>query len=254
MPEIQATFEAVFTVIDFIITALGEILTAFTDSAAAIWEVWGGLISESTEENFNLIKDTIDSVLNIIKGLIELATGIMTGDWDTALKGLEKITENSFKVIKNLVQLSVNGIVTIVKGIGTALYNAGKDIFNSLLSGIKSAWSNITSFVNDKIDWIQNKVSGIIGKVQTAGSHRTGLEYVPYDGYIAELHKGEMVLTQAEAQRYKDDESGGTNTVNNITYAPVLNVGSVRSDKDIKEVGKALDRNIKNFERAIGRA
>ena len=35
------------------------------------------------------------------------------------------------------------------------------------------------------------------------GSHAGGLEYVPYDGYIAELHKGERVLTQSEANAFR---------------------------------------------------
>ena len=53
------------------------------------------------------------------------------------------------------------------------------------------------------------------------GSHRTGLREVPYDGYIAELHKGEMVLTAAEANQYQ--KASGSTTVSNITvnnYSP----------------------------------
>ena len=34
------------------------------------------------------------------------------------------------------------------------------------------------------------------------GSHSAGLPYVPFDGYVAELHKGEQVLTAEEAQSY----------------------------------------------------
>lgn len=33
-----------------------------------------------------------------------------------------------------------------------------------------------------------------------SGSHAGGLDYVPYDGYLAELHKGETVLTASEAK------------------------------------------------------
>ncbi|KAI3597715.1 hypothetical protein D8I24_6531 [Cupriavidus necator H850] len=34
------------------------------------------------------------------------------------------------------------------------------------------------------------------------GSHAGGLDYVPFDGYLAELHKGERVLTRAESAQY----------------------------------------------------
>ena len=36
------------------------------------------------------------------------------------------------------------------------------------------------------------------------GSHAGGLDYVPYDGYVAELHQGEAVLTSGEANFLRD--------------------------------------------------
>lgn len=40
------------------------------------------------------------------------------------------------------------------------------------------------------------------------GSHKNGLERVPYDGYIAELHQGERVLTSREASDYGGSSFG----------------------------------------------
>ena len=37
------------------------------------------------------------------------------------------------------------------------------------------------------------------------GSHRNGLDRVPFDGYIAELHKDERVLTADEAENYSEN-------------------------------------------------
>lgn len=38
----------------------------------------------------------------------------------------------------------------------------------------------------------------------TISAYKTGLAYVPYDGFIAELHKGERILTAAEALQYRN--------------------------------------------------
>lgn len=110
------------------------------------------------------------------------------------------------------------------KTIGPQLWQAGKDAINKFLDGIKNAWNNVKGWIEEKVNWVKEKFSGIgnlIGGI-TQGSHRTGLREVPYDGYIAELHKGEMVLTAAEANAYQNKASG-TQTVSNITvnnYSP----------------------------------
>lgn len=39
------------------------------------------------------------------------------------------------------------------------------------------------------------------------GSHKDGLSHVPFDGYVAELHKGERVLTASENRDYSADVS-----------------------------------------------
>lgn len=43
---------------------------------------------------------------------------------------------------------------------------------------------------------------------RVSGRHRTGLNEVPYDGYRAELHRGERVLTAAEANVYDQFRRG----------------------------------------------
>ncbi len=40
------------------------------------------------------------------------------------------------------------------------------------------------------------------------GSHATGLNYVPYDNYLARLHVGEAVLTASEAQTWRSQQQG----------------------------------------------
>lgn len=51
--------------------------------------------------------------------------------------------------------------------------------------------------------------TGSVSSTQNAVSNAKGLDYVPYDGYLSELHKGETILPRVEAEAYR---SGSTNT------------------------------------------
>ena len=53
-------------------------------------------------------------------------------------------------------------------------------------------------------------------KQAAKGHHANGLDYVPYNGYIAELHKGERVLTKQENVRYNKGE--GNTSGNGDTF------------------------------------
>lgn len=117
----------------------------------------------------------------------------------------------------------------IVKAKAGELWATTKEKF----AGIKSA---VSSFVQPAISWFEtigqkwnsfknsissfkvpkwvSSVGSTIGKAAgavknfVAGSHATGLNSVPYDGYIAELHKGEMIIPQRQSERIR--QAGGT--------------------------------------------
>jgi hypothetical protein len=71
------------------------------------------------------------------------------------------------------------------------------------------------------------------------------LDYVPYDGYIAQLHQGERVLTANEASAYSSSVTGvnviqaeqGGADFGSITVSPTYNIEGV---EDADSVRKAV--------------
>lgn len=73
---------------------------------------------------------------------------------------------------------------------------------DSLASQMKSRLTN--SFANYTLT-IKTNIKGS----DYARPHKNGLDYVPYDDYLARLHKGETVLTAEEARAYRAGKSAG---------------------------------------------
>lgn len=63
---------------------------------------------------------------------------------------------------------------------------------------LENGWDKFFGTDSNRV-WRQ-KADGTYGWVTVDGSHAAGLDYVPWDGYIAQLHKGERVLTQSQAR------------------------------------------------------
>lgn len=104
---------------------------------------------------------------------------------------------------------------------GPLFKQLGPMIDNDLWSGAKKWTSDFFGF--DPL--VENH-----GRLR--GSHMGGLSNVPYDGYVAKLHKDERVLTAQENRDYSQGSGGGVVITGN-TF-------NVRKDADIDAIGNAI--------------
>lgn len=109
--------------------------------------------------------------------------------------------ENLDKRMQEEVDTMSNNLQTLLNN-ASDYENLGKMQMQYYIDGLKSYEDAITSYFSGLAP---SEYSG--GMQSIDGSHSNGLESVPYNGYIAELHKGERVLTESEANRYRDNEA-----------------------------------------------
>lgn len=69
-----------------------------------------------------------------------------------------------------------------------------------------SAFSAMQGYFAGRSIGVKIKATIETAKQAVSGHHANGLDYVPYNGYVAELHKGERVLTKQENVRYNKGE------------------------------------------------
>ena len=114
------------------------------------------------------------------------------------------------------------------------------------LNAIKGAWESLKRALANPIKGVVSIVSSAAGGIAKLGggggkgkgkgrkgvpSHATGLDYVPHDDYLANLHEGEIILTKTAANAYR--ELGGTKdglTEVNTTNSQTVNRNRSQSE------------------------
>lgn len=177
------------------------------------------------------VKTHLDNVITKVRAW---ASNMKTKAQETA-KNFVTTFINFMKDLPNKVWNIVRQIPTKVSSIGSSLRNAGKEIFNKLWDGIKSIGNSILDWVSGFASSISSFISGIVSGFNSVvssansarsaaksvnGKHASGLDYVPFNGYVAELHEGERVLTKEENKQYDSQKSSSGDTFNFYNTKP----------------------------------
>lgn len=171
------------------------------------------LIESISSDPESLVETAITLVVTIVSGLIDAIPKLITAAADLVTGLLRALISNA----PNLIAAGLKLVGKIVEGIANSLgeiVKAGAKVVDSIIDGIAGAWKKLTG-------WFKGLWNGLFGGLSANvsvngsakgavagvnGSHASGLDYVPFDGYIAELHKGEMVVPKREAQTLRNSE------------------------------------------------
>lgn len=173
------------------------------------------------------IVDNMPKIIETVKTIADAIMPIVEPIFKAILKAFEVFAD----LINGDTEELGEDLKAILSALGEAFFELGKDIFNMLWEGIKSVWNGIANWVGEKVNWLAEKVQfwkkgqDEMYADEIDGSHAAGLNYVPYDGYVAELHKGETVLNANASQSMVSDivnaiqgmNSGGNNSPIELT-------------------------------------
>lgn len=233
--NLNKMLEAAMTLIESIVTGLIDNIPQLVTAAIELVENLVNFVTEPTNLQ-KLLQMALKLVITVMNGLIDAIPQLTTAAIQLIMQLVNFVLDPSN--ISMLLNMALEIVLAIVDGLLTAshqliigaaelitqLWNAfietdwaqiGSDIINALLDGLKSAWTSVSNWFsgvwNSLFDRKVNVSADGEGNITVNGTKaKTGLNYVPYDDFPAILHRGEAVLTSAEARIWRNGGYGAT--------------------------------------------
>ena len=239
----QAAFEAVSalfswlveqaqtegTVFNAIWESIKTAVSAAIDYAQNVIQMFTAILKGDWSGAWEFCKEALSAAWTYIKSIFSVIGAAASGMWDGVKNGAALAWEG--------IKSAFGSVATWFKDTFAAAWQKVKDVFSTggkvfegIKDGIASVFKTVVNAIirgiNNVIAVPFNAINNILGKIRAVNilglqpfswvgslsvpqipQLSTGLKYVPYDEFPAFLHRGEAVLTAAEARAWRNGQA-----------------------------------------------
>ena len=217
LPKIEQSLEGVGVLVDRMIpvivekvpTIINKWLPKLLESGVSMVKT---ILNGMLQNSGNITTGAVSTVMTFINGILDnlptilLSASMLIGQFAVGL--IQALPEVLAKIPEIIV-----GIWNAFADNSDVFLEIGKSIVVGIWDGICALWVSLTENMSWLVNGLTAGASALAGMgvgdslIGINGSHADGLAYVPFDGYIAQLHQGERVLTANEARNYNSQNN-----------------------------------------------
>jgi phage-related protein len=163
--------QIVAQLVPVVVQAAGVLTELITDATPLV-SFLAGVLSPQIEAFGHIVADVfgalsavVSGALQIVRGVIELAIGLITLDWSKAWSGLKDIVLGVVNGLGGVLLSGLDIVVQSVKALGAAivsatsgwggsLVGAGRDLIQGLVRGIESGFGWVKDKLSELTQWI----------------------------------------------------------------------------------------------------
>lgn len=186
---------------------------------------WAGVSEDEFNAKLAAANDSAERAQIVLNQLANQGLPETAKAWRDANEDIVAYNESQLKLDKAMGELgeTLAPVAAGLKDVFAEGVYAAADAVAWLIEKIQTAidWlKDLNDRISNSKEWKEftaaestpaSDYQALLDSYKIDGSHAEGLYRVPYDGYVAELHRGERVLTSGEADAYNALERyGGT--------------------------------------------
>lgn len=144
----KGLWEIVETIWDLAFKIISKYAKEVFNDLRDFWDRWGNTIQTLFEGAWNNIKIVVETVLGVIKGIIDAWIAIFKGDWEgawnsvkdivsTIWDGIKRIFSNSFQTMTQIGKDIMQGLIDGIGSMAQAVWDKARSIASGIASAIK---------------------------------------------------------------------------------------------------------------------
>lgn len=202
------------------------LVTGISANAAQLIDSAIQIITVLCNGIYQMLPTVAQSALEIVLTMVSKLNENLPQMLDTAgqmliafVKGVSEHLPDVMLAAASIVETLLTYFVQHLPDIVTGAMQMGDTVIDGIIDGISAAWNSLVSWFNGLWDSLfgNRSVNVDVNSSGSNHSHAGGLDYVPYNDYVANLHRGEMVLTAREAKNYRNGGKTGGDMVFQIS-------------------------------------
>lgn len=228
---VAESIKSIFEVVDYLELAM-----------LSIWNnIWNRL--SAIKAVFLSTFDTVSiAVMNAFRAMYDSAANTLSALWGVispVLSGIGEFTFLMWGIIIGAFTWGVRIVYDLMTGLAQQAMSFGTQFMDSLIQGFQSMSEKLFQTVQQIWDSIRSIFGSTAATVNMSvspinGSHLNGLNRVPFNGYIAQLHQGEMVLTSEQANQYRSGQLSSEQQSSMLQPYSPAGAGSVNNSKSVE--------------------
>ena len=160
--------------------ALGDFLKALWDGLVAAW-TWlvgqiqtEGTILNTVWENiktvcqtcWDIIKQVITLAIDNIKGVLEMFTAILHGDWSGAWEAYQGLVDNVMNALRSIISSILSACADIVRNNLSAIGNVFSNIWSNIKASVSNSIESVRSAISNGLNNAKSAVSSVLDSIK----------------------------------------------------------------------------------------
>lgn len=150
------------------------VIMGFISVVQNAWRLFGDNLLSAIRIAWGMIEGILRSGLQVLQGIFQVFTGILSGDWSKLWEGIKNILSGAWTFITTLVGTAIDTVLLVIETALDAIHLAWDTAWQAVSTALRVAWDTMARVVGQQVGAIVDWLRGLPGRAVDALSSLAG--------------------------------------------------------------------------------